>query len=363
MLKKALCGAAAIFLAVQAPLPAKPLFWYEDNNGGIAAGLPDDFERMFTEPDSWKELRSQIDVYYIRGNTLAAVIEKYGEGFIKDHFVKVLKDDDIVLAIDNPGPHQKTLPLLKRCGADIGYIALQSTISKIRADDYKKDGGRLVAERINQAADEIIALKKLYPGVQAGLIDATPTKGRDYVAPYHELARRLSENGTSLDFIHLDCPEEIATEAKTITWDSLRSGGICPGRIKNPLWIHLHERDGRAILRRGILQKRARNSRPLPRAPARSFYRNELVPPPPAFSSRKATFRRIQHDKNRTGSLHRPFPERRLSSRGMAAASRRDYSPAQSLISLAPPLRNRFLPGRAGRRAEADRPSSSGATW
>jgi len=221
MLKKALCGAAAIFLAVQAPLPAKPLFWYEDNNGGIAAGLPDDFERMFTEPDSWKELRSQIDVYYIRGNTLAAVIEKYGEGFIKDHFVKVLKDDDIVLAIDNPGPHQKTLPLLKRCGADIGYIALQSTISKIRADDYKKDGGRLVAERINQAADEIIALKKLYPGVQAGLIDATPTKGRDYVAPYHELARRLSENGTSLDFIHLDCPEEIATEAKTITWDKV----------------------------------------------------------------------------------------------------------------------------------------------
>jgi hypothetical protein len=201
--------------------PAKPLFWYEDSNCGMAGGFPDDFERMFTQPDAWKNLRARIDVYYIRGNTLNAIIKKYGEGFIRNKFVKVLAQEGIVIAIDNPGPHQSTLPLLKRCGATVGYIALQSTLSKIKAADYKKDGDRLVAERITAAVTEITALKKLYPGIKVGLIDATPTKGRAYEAPYRELARRLAKNGASLDFIHLDCPVEMASAGETISWEKV----------------------------------------------------------------------------------------------------------------------------------------------
>lgn len=201
--------------------PQKTLFWYEDNNQGVAGGFPDDFERMFTNPDSWKELRSKIGVYYIRGNSLAALVKKYGEDFIKNKFVKVLARDGIVLAIDNPDSNDNAVPLLKRCGANVGYIALQSTLSKIPMPEYKKDGPRLVAERVDQAVSTITALKKQYPGIKVGLIDATPTKGWDYATPYRELSRRLAANGTPLDFIHLDCPEELPTAGKNITWDKV----------------------------------------------------------------------------------------------------------------------------------------------
>lgn len=215
-------GAQAVFSAESpARPPAKPLFWYEDNNSGTAGGYPDDFERMFTNPDSWKKLRARMDVYYIRGNTLAAIIKKYGESFIRNKFVKVLAGEGIVIAIDNPGPHQSTVPLLKRCGATVGYIALQSKLSKIKASDYKKDGARLVAVRIAEAVTEIETLKKLYPGIKVGLIDAMPTKGREYKAPYRELSRRLAQRGLSLDFIHLDCPVEMPSAGETITWEKV----------------------------------------------------------------------------------------------------------------------------------------------
>ena len=78
-----------------------PQFWYEDNNMRRAGGYPPDFREMFTHPESWGSLRSLIDVYYIRGNTLQNIRSDLGEDFVRDCFVKVLSEAGIPIAIDN----------------------------------------------------------------------------------------------------------------------------------------------------------------------------------------------------------------------------------------------------------------------
>ena len=107
-----------------------PQFWYEDNNMRRAGGYPPDFEQMFTEPDRWSRLRSLIDVYYLRGNTLQNLYRDLGEGFVRDRLVKVLKDSGIPIAIDNLSSWEKNIPLLSGLGAEVTALSLQSTLSK-----------------------------------------------------------------------------------------------------------------------------------------------------------------------------------------------------------------------------------------
>ena len=105
-------------------MPKAPKFWYEDNNQRQAGGYPPDFHEMFMRPEKWERLRGLIDVYYIRGNTLKNILAAYGEPFVRDHFVKVLRDGNIPIAIDNPIGTTQTIPLLRGYGATVSHAAV-----------------------------------------------------------------------------------------------------------------------------------------------------------------------------------------------------------------------------------------------
>lgn len=81
-----LCVVCASLCCCVSSAMAEVSFWYEDNNLQRAGGCPDDFEEMFTSPDSWKELRSQVSVYYIRGSSLRNVRDDLGEDFFINKF-------------------------------------------------------------------------------------------------------------------------------------------------------------------------------------------------------------------------------------------------------------------------------------
>jgi len=68
-----------LFTVMAAEISAGVEFWYEDNNMRKAGGYPEDFKEMFEKPETWKEMRSKLSVYYIRGNTLKNVINDLGE--------------------------------------------------------------------------------------------------------------------------------------------------------------------------------------------------------------------------------------------------------------------------------------------
>jgi len=193
---------------------ARPQFWYEDNNMRRAGGYPPDFHEMFTRPETWRQLRGHIDVYYIRGNTLKNIFNDYGEDFLRDHFVRVLNESGIPIAIDNPTQYKENITRLRRVGATVTHIALQSTLSKCKPDE--------APARVPQAVAMVSEIHQAFPDIKIGLIDATPTKGRPYQDLYRSLVAGVKEAGARLDFIHLDCPSDQADEGRRVSWEKVK---------------------------------------------------------------------------------------------------------------------------------------------
>jgi len=193
---------------------AKPQFWFEDNNQREAGGYPPDFREMFEHPETWKELRASIDVYYMRGNTLKNLFDDLGEAFVRDRFAKVLKDANIPVAIDNIPSNTSSIRKLAEYGVTISHAALQSSISKCSPEE--------VPARVEQTIQEIIEFGKKLPGTKIGLVDANPTKGRPWQEPYRRLVEGVRAGGGHLDFIHLDCPCDAANSGRRISWKKIK---------------------------------------------------------------------------------------------------------------------------------------------
>lgn len=207
--------------------------WYEDNNLGRAGGAPSDFLRKFSHPESFARASQHIRVYMIR----AKVMYKLDDIFLTTVFHPYLQRHGMSLAIDAGGAtysqmsgrvevRGKELELyarLKRNGLRVDYVSMQSVLSKNPRID-----GRKVEYPLNKRIDDIVSyarsVRAIYPQVQFGIIDALPSRGKEYREPYRLLSRAMAENGLSLSYIHLDIPFEIPnTQKRGVTWKDLRA--------------------------------------------------------------------------------------------------------------------------------------------
>jgi hypothetical protein len=198
-----------------------PEFWYEDNNMRRAGGYPPDFREMFAKPESWSTLRSLIDVYYLRGNTFQNLCTDLGEDFVRDHFVKVLNESQIPVAIDNLSSWERNIPLLRHFGAEIIALSLQSTLSK-GLNQRTKDLELELDRKVQTVVSEVRAVHNAYPELRIGVIDALPTKGVEYRDVYRKMIDELASEGLELSYIHLDCPVDFPQQGLNIDWSGVK---------------------------------------------------------------------------------------------------------------------------------------------
>jgi hypothetical protein len=214
-----------------------PSLWYEDNNMGTAGGMPPDFEEKFYQPDTWVRAREVIDVYYVRASMLLNPTNDLDDSFLEESFVPVLEDSGVKIAIDAVGANflnhrrpagtarvdreLRLIEKLRAMGGQVGYIALQSVLSKPLREE-----GQVVEYPMQRRIQDVVEYAKMarerLPDVEIGIIDALPSKGQDYQGPYGELATALGDD-LRLDFVHLDCPYERAQEGENISWEGIKA--------------------------------------------------------------------------------------------------------------------------------------------
>jgi hypothetical protein len=201
---------------------------------GTAGGMPVDFKEKFYQPDTWASAREAIDVYYVRASTLLNPANNLDDSFLEKSFVPVLEESGVKIAIDAVGAnfnqrrpdgtarvdHELALvEKLRAMGGQVGYIALQSVLSKPLREE-----GQIVEypmqRRIQDVVEYARTARERLPDMEIGIIDALPSKGLDYQGPYGELAAALGDD-LRLDFIHLDCPYERAQEGGNISWEGI----------------------------------------------------------------------------------------------------------------------------------------------
>ena len=194
-------------------------YWYEETNVRMAGGYPDDMDDMFREPEKWKELRSKIDKYVLRGISFDKFTIEHGTKFITDTLAPVLVRENIGVVIDNP-PHnlEYYYLLLRSAGVTVTHINLQSVLSQPRGQNPRIEPE--LSNRINEVRDRLNAIREFAPNVKLGLIDARPTKGWDYRDAY----KRVVEIA-DIDFLILDCPYSYPARNTNISWSGFQQVG------------------------------------------------------------------------------------------------------------------------------------------
>lgn len=197
---------------------------------------PEKFVEKFSQPQSFQQAARYISVYVIPMNVITK-LERTRSGpapaFLGDVLLPYLRKNHIKLALETGGvkwmenqlragdfePSVNLLARLKRLGAEVNYISLQSLLSKRRnVENYALD------RRIQDAVAYAKAVRGIYPNVKIGLIDALPSHGLDYRSPYRKLSDALAHAGIGLSYIHLDISLEAAFRRRgEISWDSIRA--------------------------------------------------------------------------------------------------------------------------------------------
>lgn len=223
---------AFVLLAAVTTAAAGASVWYEDNNLGRPGGSPADFVEKFRHPESFRQAARQISVYMIRANVLAAMDDE----FIATLLIPYLRENGIRLAVDAVGAtwmqaagrHNvasreiELFARLRRLGAEVSYVSLQSVLSKPLVLD-----GHQVDYPLHRRIEDVVAYARavlaVYPQAEIGIIDALPSHGADYRRPYRLLRDALAAAGMRLSYIHLDMPFEIPQERRHgITWQTVR---------------------------------------------------------------------------------------------------------------------------------------------
>src|SRR5688500_1663108 len=73
--------------------------WYEDNNLGRAAQMPEDFVEKFHKPETFAQATKHMDVYLLRAN----VLQKMDDAFFTQLLLPYLEKNKIKLAINAGG--------------------------------------------------------------------------------------------------------------------------------------------------------------------------------------------------------------------------------------------------------------------
>jgi len=222
--------AAAALIALAAAISTAPAadLWYEDNNLGRGGGMPPDFIEKFRRPETFSQATRHIRVYLMR----AVVLRKLDDEFLSTLLIPYLEKNNIKLAINAGGAtwgrerardrDMQLFERLKRLGARVDYISLQSVLSK----PMRKMGEEWtypMSKRIEAVVAYTRAAKAVFPQAEIGIIDALPSHGRDYRQPYRELRDAMARGGFRLSFVHLDMPFEIPAERLYgINWRTVR---------------------------------------------------------------------------------------------------------------------------------------------
>ena len=221
--------ALALALASSAALAAGAELWYEDNNLGKAGGVPPDFVEKFRRPETFRNATRFINVYMMRANTLSTM----DDSFFTELLLPYLKANRIRLAINAGGATWALAPgrdrlykddielyrRLKRLGAEVSYISLQSVLSKPRR-------GEKAEFPLDKRIEGVVAYAKeahaIYPNAQFGIIDALPSHGKEYAQPYRRLKDAMAKAGTPLAYVQLDANFQSLKEGRGESWDGAR---------------------------------------------------------------------------------------------------------------------------------------------
>lgn len=218
-------------LAVVAAASAADI-WYEDNNLGKGGGMPADFVEKFQRPESFSQASRYIRVYMVRAN----VLEKLDDQFLTGQFLPYLRKYKMKFAIDAGGAtfiqmgsreqvfarNIDVLNRLKRLGAQVDYISLQSPLDKFpKVDGIKMDYP--MSKRVEDVVAFSKAARAVYPQAEIGLIDSLPSSAREYRQPYRQVKNALASAGIPLSYIHLDISFDIPREGRRgVTWKAIR---------------------------------------------------------------------------------------------------------------------------------------------
>jgi hypothetical protein len=207
--------------------------WYEDNNLKQPGGYPPDFVEKFYKIETWQNALNCIDVYMIR----MEVLRQMDDNFLKNLKIFLIKYKKR-LALDAEGAtwtqanlniqmkKEQELELLKKLKQYNIYpccILFQSVLSK----DFKNNKGEIIEYPLENRIEDIInyikSAKQIFSDIKFGIIDALPTKGRDYQSAYVALLRALKKEGYSLDYILLDAPfDYMEKRISTMSWEKLK---------------------------------------------------------------------------------------------------------------------------------------------
>jgi hypothetical protein len=198
---------------------------FEDNNLGTAGQIPDDFfTRLETEHlPKWEKSREAMDIFMLRASVYHQQLKDKPEEILR-HMASVFAKHNIEIAINDGGAtwshylqgtnpiYEKSISMITRlrgCGFNIKYIALQSVLSK-PVKEHHVPPNEIESYTMEMRISDVVAynkqVRRVFPDLKIGIIDALPTKNMDYIEPYKDLKYALEKIGCSLDFIILDFP-------------------------------------------------------------------------------------------------------------------------------------------------------------
>lgn len=198
--------------------------------------LPTDHLRMWTNPDEWSSSRKMMDAYFFTWKQNATKV--FEPQFLKSKVIPLLAEDDIKIGLDTGFATWMSckpigvdavkfdLEVIKKiedAGGKVSYISLQSAMGKVlpeRIADNCPDYS--YTDRINDMVTYVTAIRKQYPDIKVGLVDATAAlvirsrrSGKDtYQELFTQLSEALKNKGHKLEFILLDNGAEMAKGEK-----------------------------------------------------------------------------------------------------------------------------------------------------
>ena len=234
-MKMTLTAAIIAVLLLICTLVSAADIWYEDNNMAIAGGIPKDFKDKFNDPDTWGEARKYIKVYFLRVNMFTPG-NNLTDDFVKGRMLPLLRESNIHIGLDALGGTMMARELrrkafemeialiekLNQMGGTVEYVSLQSLLSKT-IDEDGKEAVYPIEQRISDAITYASVLKKKFPWIKVGIIDALPSHGREYKGPYARLAKAFSDNGLKLAYVDLDLPYELVKDRlSNLRWSKIK---------------------------------------------------------------------------------------------------------------------------------------------
>jgi hypothetical protein len=217
-----------------------PMLWMEDNNLGLADGLPSDFIKRFQDPETWRLSLRTLDTMYLRESSLRNTSNAIDSVFVRDIMAPVLNASQANVSIDTSAAtflnrrartervsfdalldsHFRWVDGMLQSGLRIRTVSLQGVLSKTIPGDPSWSSYS-VQDRISDVVEYATRMNARYPWMQIGIIDALPLQ-QGYTT-YGSLRDALNSRSLVLDHIHLEMPVDYIGTGKTYQWSDIYS--------------------------------------------------------------------------------------------------------------------------------------------